>query len=126
MNQKPSQSRLALRRSHAVRRVARSAPCRWSAISAIEVLTLLPDAALFRHQRAVASTLALWVRGTRLRLAPGVLRRGPEQQGSAIDALQLALRDRDRALHVLAPGAIIGKHVENHEVGDRRRRLLAD
>src|SRR5258708_23700857 len=102
MTQKPSQSRLTLRRSHAVRRVARSAPFRSSAISAIEVLTLLPNAAPFDIKELLHRPCCSGSAAHHSGLRPGVLRR--VQQASAIDALQLALRDRDRALHVLAPG----------------------
>src|SRR6202163_4837659 len=43
-----------------------------------------------------------------------------------IDPPRLTLRHRDRAFRVLAAGEVIGEHVEHEEVGDRRRRLLAD
>src|SRR5437879_2096460 len=100
MNQKPSQSRLALRRSHAAKRVARSARLRCNAISAIEVLTLLPDAALFSTSMSFRIDLGSPGPHTTPASAGSAAPR-PEHQGSAIDALQLALRDRDRALHVL-------------------------
>src|SRR5712691_10344240 len=45
---------------------------------------------------------------------------------SPVDPPRLALGHRDRTLHVLAAGAVIGKHVEHHEVGDRGCCLLAD
>src|SRR5690242_19708717 len=44
----------------------------------------------------------------------------------AIDALERPLGVRDRALHVIAAGAVVGEHVDDDEVGDRARRLLAD
>src|SRR6476469_8045674 len=54
--------------------------------------------------------------------------RPPARRGlcSAIDTLQLPLGNRDRTLRVLAPGAVVGEHVDDDEVGDRGRRLLAD
>src|SRR5258707_15494314 len=42
----------------------------------------------------------------------------------AIDALQLPLAVRDRALGVLGAGAVVGEHVDHQAVGDRGRRLL--
>src|SRR5690348_5963966 len=45
---------------------------------------------------------------------------------STINALRLPLGDGDCAFHVLTPGAVVGKHVEHEEIGDCRRRLLAD
>src|SRR5581483_5378585 len=45
---------------------------------------------------------------------------------STIDTLKLTLRNRDRALYVLAACAVVREHVEDDEVGNRRRRLLAD
>src|SRR3990170_3519036 len=44
----------------------------------------------------------------------------------AIDALQLALGNRDRALGVFTAGAVVGEHVDHQEVRDGRRRLFAD
>src|ERR1700730_13130114 len=43
----------------------------------------------------------------------------------AIDALQLPLAIRDRALGILGARAVVGEHVNHQEVGDRGRRLLA-
>src|SRR5438105_3159628 len=45
--------------------------------------------------------------------------------GSAIDPLELPLGDLDRALDVLAAGAVIREHVHDQEVGDRGCGLLA-
>src|SRR3954471_4077270 len=42
-----------------------------------------------------------------------------------IDALQLPLAIGDRALGVLGARAVVGEHVDQQEVGDRGRRLLA-
>src|ERR1043166_2815185 len=52
--------------------------------------------------------------------------RRPFTSRSAIDALQLPLRHRDRALGVFAAGAVIVEHVDHQEVGDRGCRFLAD
>src|SRR5450759_1416122 len=49
----------------------------------------------------------------------------PARLYSTIDALQLPLGNRDRALGVLAAGAVVRNHVDHQEVGDRGRRLLA-
>src|SRR5450759_3762515 len=49
----------------------------------------------------------------------------PARLYSTIDALQLPLGNRDRSLGVLAAGAVVRKHVDHQEVGDRGRRLLA-
>ena len=58
------------------------------------------------------------------RTAPGV---PPAfRVSSAIEPRRLPLGDLDAALGVLAAGADIGEHVEDDEVGERRRRLLAD
>src|SRR6476620_3038872 len=43
----------------------------------------------------------------------------------AIDALQLPLAVRDRALGVLGARAVVGEHIDHQEVGDRGGRLLA-
>src|ERR1700726_4479414 len=45
---------------------------------------------------------------------------------SPINSPQLPVRDRDRILGVLTPGAIGGEHVEHDEVGDRGGGLLPD
>src|SRR6478672_4894152 len=44
---------------------------------------------------------------------------------SSVQPHRLALGDLDRALGVLAPGADVGEHVEDDEIGKRRGRLLA-
>src|SRR5712672_4153530 len=49
----------------------------------------------------------------------------PARLYSAINALQLPLGNRDRTLGVFAAGAVVGEHVDDEEVGDRGRRLLA-
>src|SRR5437763_17111150 len=51
--------------------------------------------------------------------------RSPSDCSLSIDALQLPLAIRDRALGVLGARAVVGKHVDDQEVGDRGRRLLA-
>src|SRR5262249_18272741 len=38
----------------------------------------------------------------------------------------LALGDRNGAFHIFATGAVVREHVDDEEVGDRRRSLLAD
>ena len=38
----------------------------------------------------------------------------------------MALGDLDRTLGVLAAGADVGEHVEDDEVGERRRGLFSD
>src|SRR5262249_3231689 len=43
----------------------------------------------------------------------------------AIDALQLPLAGTDRAFDVVAPGAVVGEHVDHQEVRDRGRGLFA-
>lgn len=43
-----------------------------------------------------------------------------------VDARELPLGDAHRRLGVLAAGAVAREHVDEHEVGDRRRRALAD
>src|SRR3954447_3458798 len=52
-------------------------------------------------------------------------RQPPASGSSAIDPLQLPFCFRDRTLCVLCAGAVVGKHVNDDEVGDCGCRLLA-
>src|SRR5262249_34909032 len=74
-----------------------------------------------------ASVMRLSSTSVRVHLSP---RAGRGSAGVApalpIQPLRLAFGDLDRTLSILATGARIGEHVEHDEVGERRRRLLAD
>src|SRR6185437_2646071 len=48
----------------------------------------------------------------------------PAPLRSAIDSLQLPFGVRDRALGILAAGAVIGEHIDHDEVRDRGRGLF--
>jgi hypothetical protein len=54
------------------------------------------------------------------------LRAHKQVMRSAINTLQLPLRDLHCALGVLAAGAVVREHVNQHKVGHRRRCLLTD
>src|ERR1043165_6521605 len=55
-----------------------------------------------------------------------VMRCAETHASLAIDALELPLGHRDRALHVFTARAVVGEHVNHHKVGDRSRRLFTD
>src|SRR5262245_38847763 len=104
MNQKPSQLRSALSRSHAP--ASRSGTLTSSTAPAIATLPGgSADGSAWQPAPAGAAAL---------------------QPASPIQTYRLPLGDLDRTFCVLAPGADIGEHVEDDEVGKRGRRLLAD
>src|SRR3954471_6388414 len=105
MNQAPTTSRFVFHRSQAVAsRIGAFA-------TAPNVKSAMFSSAQTRRHEGAASFPA---------------RRPLARESGPVDALELALGHADRALGVLAAGADIGEHVEHHEVGDRRRGLLAD
>src|SRR5882724_3001293 len=147
MNQKPSQSRLTFSRSHVVVSRMGARPVLDSrATSAIGQLQTFPPPGnqqaddtrrvvrLLRKATARSSYASRlvslhWSHFLRRTAAnpgasPGQALAG-KCSNSAIDALQLPLGHRDRALGVFAFGAIVCKHIHHEEVGDGGRRLLA-
>src|SRR4051794_23291501 len=113
MNQKPSQLRLVLSWSQAVAsRICAFAARGCRAMSAIGEIPSCEWHDAMSPERC-----------NRVDEAGG---NGPPASSmSAIDALQLPFRDRDRAGGGLAAGAVVGEHVDHQEVGDRSCRLLA-